>query len=204
LNNKFLLTDKSDGKYYFDVNGFLSERITGYEYKVSYDYFKDGINNFQNAPFQLTPASDSKISLGTLQLPQSLSLQDNVNKKTIVFNYSDTSKQIKYYSNDNAAVFSCISLLQSGHLKAADRNGNAIFFNAAGEFESLIPARNRSDFIKSVEQGDYKAEFVYCLLPENIPVVSKILIYKSLERKRVYTIEYSYDDYGNVVKRAIL
>jgi len=202
--NKFLLTDKSGGKYYFDQRGLISETFSGYEYKVTYDYFKDGINNFQDTPYKIAPASDDKIKLGTLSLPKNLKLWDNIDKKEMLFNYSDTSKQISYYANDSNTVFSSIGFLTNGYLKAIDKIGNTVFFNAGGEFESIIPSGSKPDFIKSVMQGDYEAEFVYKMLPENIPVVSEIIIYKSLERKLIYTIEYYYDDYGTIVKRVVL
>lgn len=198
-DQSFLLTDKAGGKYYFDPSGCIYESMTGYEYKVSYEYFDAGVDRFEKTPFLLEVASNETVNMGDFVLPKSLLLINKNLSSTASYVLSDTSRNISYYTTDSKATFSKINMLTNGYFIASDKSGNEVYFDGSGAFYGLLPS-GKTGFPKTVKQGEYKAEFYYTLFADNSPVISKIKVYKEIEGKLIYTLNYKYDELGFLVE----
>lgn len=196
----FILTDLSGGEYHFDKNGCISEIYSGKEYKVEYEYFENGIDEFAASPYSLTKAANEtvKVELGNYELflPKKMSLTDLNQGRTTVFDYVD-SDTCMYLPNDNASSFASIDYLTNGYYLVKTVTGHKIYFDEGGIFYSIIPVEN--NFLKSVKQGDYIANFNYKIVGDCIPVVDNIKVYKDLEWKLIYELTYEYNENGYLI-----
>ena len=202
-DQSFLLTDKAGGKISFDKFGCITKKVSGFDYKVNYEYFDGGIDRFDDTPLTLV-ASNERVTAGELTLPKKMILNNKNSGDTESFMFSDTSQYMVYYPKSAGGMFSSIRLLSNGHFCALDSLGNKVYFDGSGTFSSIAPAMQKTDYLKSLSQGDYSAEFIYQLLPDNSPVVSKIFVYKTLEGQVLYTVNYTYDEAGFLVDQKTL
>jgi len=203
---EFILYDLSGMEYHFDEYGCISETMTGKEYKVEYEYFEDGIEDFTETPYNLTKASNETVNVEIgdyeLYLPKKMSIIDLNQGNTVLFEFVDSDTCVCYVPKDNNSSYKSMHYLTNGYYLAETNTGTKIYFDEGGQFYSVDPkGRN---FLKSVKQGDYIAEFNYTIVGDGLPVADKIRVYKDLEWTLVYELTYEYDALGFLVDASMI
>jgi hypothetical protein len=202
---QFILYELSGTEYHFCSNGCISDIISGEEYKVEYSYFGDGIDKFSRnlMVLELNSKESIEVSLGyyDLLLPKLFSLTDIQTGKSESFRFLESDTCICWVPVHQQSTFKALHYLTNGFYLAESKNGLDFYFDESGNLYSIIS--NTKNYLKSVKQDSYIAEFSYTLIANGFPVVENISVFKELERVMIYELLYKYDENGFLIETNI-
>jgi hypothetical protein len=194
----FRLADKLGNEFWFDGAGYLTDMRLGFDRHITFEYLDERTTTFDRAPYQIRPTDAERITFRNVRLPKRMDAIDLVHgtKETLVF--SDAGKIVGYVPERRTGNrFEILAILTNESFQLVDRQGNEFVFDAARDFESMIPGQKRR-LVRAMVDGDRRIEFAYGVDPSGMLVAANARVTGGNSPASLVLVRFHYDDEGRL------